>query len=377
MRRTAISTLCLTLILTAQTWAQGQISAVLPETKEQSRFSAEWRLRLQGYDIHDDRSQAKLVDIRTDIKAKYLLHRSLQLDIQPSLRLQSGQTQSVDGADKAENKILLNQAAAHYLPFSFLRMSAGALNQRHMHTDILVDSIAFPAARLEGLMKLGNTKTTLGMETAIPTSTSLSTNTKDLEATPSLNTASVKFQWQAARNLYWKASAGYFIYNNLPSAVAQKSNLLGNEVEKISEAQYTFMYKYEGIEASAELEFPVFSLLDIKAGAEYLQNQKAPSDQNTATRYFLAGEIHFSKDMDLVVEGSYFSIAPEAAVAYFNASSFETNRVGYSAESYLAFKKEGFNVGVKYTDAEVMYQREPQSREKTLMIKLETSYANL
>lgn len=377
MKRTAFSTLCLTLILTAQAWAQGQISTALPSAKEDSRFSAEWRLRLAGSDINDERSQSKLVDIRTDIKTKYLLSHSLMLDIQPSLRMQSGQTQSVDGADKAENKILLNQAAAHYLPFSSLRLSAGALNQRSMHTDILVDNIAFPAARMEALMKLGATKTSLSLETAIPTSTSLSTNTKELESTPSLNTASLKFQIQTARNLFWKISAGYFAFNNLPSAVAQQSNLLGNEVEKISEAQYAFIHKFEGIEASTELQFPVLTSLDLKAGAEYLQNQKAPSDQNTATRYYANAEIHFSKNLDLVVEGSYFSVAPEAAVAYFNAGGFETNRIGYSAESYLSFKKEGFNIGVKYTDAEVMFTRDPQSREKTLMIKLETSYANI
>lgn len=377
MKRTALSTLCLTLILTTQGWAQGQISTALPETKERSRFSAEWRLRLAGSDIKDQRSQSKVVDIRTDIKAKYLLGKSLHLDLQPSLRLQSGQTQSVDGADKAENKILLNQAAAHYLPFSFARLSAGALNQRHMHTGLLVDSLAFPAARLETMFRAGNTRTGVAFESAIPTSTSLSTNTKDLEPTPSLNSAALKFQWQAARNLYLKTSAGYFIYNNLPSSVAQQSNLLGNEVAKISEAQYAFVYKYEGYEASLEVAFPVFSLMDLKLGAEYLQNTKAPSQENSATRYFAAGEFELTGNMDLVVEGSYFSVAPEAAVAYFNAGGYETNRVGYSAESYLSFKKEGFNLGVKYTDSEVMFNRDPQSREKTLMIKLETFYANI
>lgn len=377
MKRTALSTLCLILILTAQGWAQGQISTALPETKESSRFSAEWRLRLAGSDVKDERSQSKVVDIRTDIKAKYLLGKSLHLDLQPSLRLQSGQTQSVDGADKAENKILLNQAAAHYLPFSFVRLSAGALNQRHMHTGLLVDSLAFPAARIEAMARAANTRTGLAVESAIPTSTSLSTNTKDLEPTPSLNSAALKFQWQAARNLYLKTSAGYFIYNNLPSSVAQQSNLLGNEVAKISDAQYAFIYKYEGYEASLEVAFPVFSLMDIKLGAEYLQNTKAPAKENSATRYFAAGEFELNGNMDLVVEGSYFSVAPEAAVAYFNAGGYETNRVGYSAESYLSFKKEGFNLGVKYTDSEVMFNRDPQSREKTLMIKLETFYANI
>ncbi|MEK2645885.1 hypothetical protein [Bdellovibrio sp. BCCA] len=377
MKRTAISTVCLIMILTAQTWAQGQISTALPETKKESKFSAEWRLRLSGSDVHDEQSQAKIVDIRAEIKAKYLLSSSLQLDIQPTLRLQSGQTQSVDGADKPENKITLNQAAAHYLPFQGLRLSAGALNQRHMHTQLLMDNLAFPAARMEGLLKYGNFKSSLALESAIPTSTSLSTNTKELEATPSLNGAALKLNWQAAKNLYWKTTAGYFVFNNLPSAVAQQSRLLGNEVDKISDAQYAFTNKYEGIEASTEFEFPVFSVLDLNIGGEYVMNQKAVSKDNQAYRYYANGEVHLTKNMDLVIGGSYFSVAPEAAVAYFNASGFETNRVGYAAESSLAFNKEGFLVGLKYIDSEVMFANTVQSREKTVFIKLETFYADL
>lgn len=377
MKRTAISTVCLIMILTAQTWAQGQISTALPEAKKESKFSAEWRLRLSGSDMHDEQSQSKVVDIRAEIKAKYLLSSSLQLDIQPTLRLQSGQTQSVDGADKPENKITLNQAAAHYLPFQGFRLSAGALNQRYMHTQLLMDNLAFPAARMEGLLKYGNFKASLAVESAIPTSTSLSTNTKELEPTPSLNSAALKLNWQASKDLYWKTTAGYFVFNHLPSAVAQQSRLLGNEVDKISDAQYAFMNKYEGIQASTEFEFPVFSALDINIGGEYLVNQKATSDNNQAYRYYANSEIHLSKNMDLIIGGSYFSVAPEAAVAYFNATGFETNRVGYAAESSLSFIKEGFLVGLKYVDAEVMFANAVQSREKTLFIKLETFYADL
>lgn len=377
MKRTALSTVCLILILTAQAWAQGQISTALPEANKDSKFSAEWRLRLSGSDVHDEQSQSKIVDIRTEIKAKYLLSNTLHLDIQPSLRLQSGQTQSVDGADKPENKISLSQAAAHYLPVQSVRLSAGALNQKYMHTGLLMDPIAFPAARVEGVLKSNEFKTSLAMESAIPTSTSLSTNTKELEPTPSLNSASLKLHWQSAKNLYWKNSVGYFIYNNLPSAVAQQSRLLGNEINKISDAQYAFTSEYQGMEASSELQFPLMNALDLTIGADYLINHKGPADQNTAYRYFTNGEFHLSKNLDLIVEGSYFSVAPEAAVAYFNAAGFETNRIGYSAESSLSFKKEGFNIGIKYTDAEVMFSNSIQSREKTLLIKLETFYASI
>lgn len=377
MKSAALSTVCLILILTTQAWAQGQNSIELPQATPAGRFSADWRLRLSGTDIHDEQSQAKIVDIRTEVRAKYLLNNSLSLDIQPSLRLQSGQTQSFDGADKPENKISLNQAAAHYLPMQSLKLSAGALNQKYMHTNLLIDPIAFPAARMAAAFKTGNFTTGFALESAIPTSTSLSTNTKELEATPSLNSALVKTTWKNADSISARVSAGYFAYNNLPSAVAQKSRLLGNEINKISEAQYSFVNKFEGFEAKGEVEFSMLSELNISLGAEFLINQKGPENMNKASTYFGKGEIHLSQNKDLIIGAGYFSIAPEAAVSYFNASAYETNRVGYMAEVALAFKKEAFTVGVKYTDAEVMFAHTFQSREKTLLIKLETSYANL
>lgn len=377
MKRSAFSTICLILILTVQTQAQGQNSIALPEANSTNKFAAEWRLRFSGTDVHDEQSQSKLVDIRTDVKATYTLSNSLYLDFQPTLRLQSGQTQSMDGADKPENKITLNQAAANYQPFQPLKFSAGALNQRYLHTGLLMDSIAFPAARSELSLKAGNLSTGLALESAIPTSTSLSTNTRELEATPSLNTATFKINWKNTQNLSWKMSAGYFAFNNLPSAVAQSARLLGNEVNKLSDAQYSFMYRYEGIEASTQLTFPVLASLDLTLGAEFLENQKAPTDLNKASLLSAKGEVPLNRNMNLIVGGGYFSIAPEAAVSFFNAGTFETNRVGYFAESALSFKKERFSIGFKYSDAEVMFSSTLQSREKTMIIQLETFYANI
>lgn len=377
MKQLVFWTFSLTLILTAQSWAQGQNFMSASESSPSNKFDASWRLSLAGTDRHDERSQAKLVDFRTDIKARYLLSHQLLLDVQPSLRLQSGQTQSVDGADKAENKIQLYQAAAHYAPLNSLQISAGALNQETMHTRLLIDRIAFPAARLTGKMKVDGFASSLALETAIPTSSSLSANTKELEPTPSLNSAILKMQISASPRQYAKASAGYFIYGNLPSAVAQASNLLGNTVHELSSADHKFAYHYEGYEAAAEVKYPVFFAVDLFAGAEYIQNTKTLSEYSRGTNLYVGTELYLKKDMQFVVEGSYFSVAPDAAVAFFNAGGYETNRVGYAAETAFSFRKQGFKVGLKYIDSEVMFIDEAQTREKTLLIKLETFYAQI
>lgn len=377
MKRAALATYFLITVQAFSALGQGQSAMPMAEAKPEGKFSAEWRLRLSGNDRHDEQSQSKTVDIRTDFKARYLLNSSLQLDIQPAFRLQSGQTQSIDGADKPESKISLNQAAVHYLPFKSLRLSAGALHQRHIHTQLLMDELAFPAARSEFLVKSGDFKTSFALETAIPTSTSLSTNTKELEATPSLNTAAIKLNWQAEKNFFWKNSVGYFAFNNLPSAVAQKSGLLGNEVDKISDANFAFRNKFEGVEISSDLVFPVFNFMDVMARAEYIQNVKAQPGYNTATFYALGGVFHAAKSIDILLSGGYFETAPESVVSYFAANTWQSNRVGYVAETAVSFLNDGFLIGLKYVDAELMYSNAVQSREKSLWLKLETFYAGI
>jgi hypothetical protein len=366
----------MTLLLAATAQGQGQSSLSLNKETVRSPFSGEWQVGISGADSQDERSQSKKVDFRLGVKAKYELTSYLLLDIQPVVRLQSGQTQSVDGADSAENKILLNQAAVDLHTDNF-RLLAGALYQPALHSELLVDRMAFPGARAQAMIKTSQIETGVSVETAIPTSTSLSANTGELEPTPSLNTASINFNWEASKRAYWRTKAGYFSFADLPSAVAQKSGLLGNSVNTISEADSEFKFEHQGIEASTSLSIPVFNRFTITAGGDYLQNQKAPSDLNTATFIWGGGEIYFSRNFSWAVRGGPFSVAPEAAVSYFNSTGTETNRVGYVVETIFKFQRERFNLSVKYMDAELLYESTEQSREKTLTIKLETSYANI
>lgn len=343
---------------------------------KEDKLTTEWRLRFAGVGSNDEQSQSKYIDFKLDLRSKYTLHHNLVLDIQPSLRLISGQSQTIDGADKLENKILLSQAAAHFTPFNFLRMSAGALNQRYIHNSLLVDDLAFPAARTLGQIKTDNIETGLAIETAIPTSTSLSTNTKELEPTPSLNSAEFVFKW-SNKDSFLKSNLGYFIFNNLPSSVAQQSMLLGNTVSNFSDAKYSFVNKYEGFEASTEIQFQCNKYFDLISQLEYLKNTQVLDQDSSGYKVMLGTNLHLISNIDWAMKGSYFSIAPDAAVAFFNSRNYETNRIGYSAESTLAFKKENFKVGIQFSETEVMFNNPVQTKQKSLMIKMETFYANI
>jgi hypothetical protein len=379
MLKWLLSSFCLILILSLNAHAQGQNAIALPDDSEAapSKIDAEWRASLRGFSDHDEQSQHNVVETRLDFKALYHLNPSLFLDFQPSFRFLSGATQSVDGADKADNKLLLSQAAVHYSPMDVATLSAGALYQRTLHTQILIDRLSFPAARIESALKAGSFESAIALEEAVPTSASFSTNTQQLEGTPTMTTAALRFQWKSYKDFYWQNSIGYVTYQNLPSVVAQQSSMLGNTVDSMSETQYKFRYDYQAIEAQSELKIPAMSFLNLIAHGEYLQNQKAPSDMGSA--YLASGgtEILFSKAFTMSMTLGYFSLAPDSSISYFNATNFETNRIGYFAETVFTFPKEKFNIRVQYRDADVMYTSPTQSRDKMMFIQLETFYAKI
>jgi hypothetical protein len=377
MKSAAITAFCLTLILAGQAMAQGTSVTTLSNDSETKKFSAEWRMSMKGQSQEDEQTQAKYVDLRLELKSKYVLTNSLYIDFQPAMRVVSGQSQTIDGADSMKNAILLNQAGLMFKPASFFQLAAGALDQRYNHTSLLIDSIAFPSARMQSLFRTGSLVSGFVVESAIPTSTSLSTNTQEKEPTPSLNSASVRMNFIPSKNGYWKNKVGYFAYSNLPSAVAQQSMLLGNEVNTISDAHYEFINKYAGVEAGTEISVPVSTLFDLTLDAEYVKNTQAADDVNSAYTVKGGAKIHVSAALDFNLFAKYYSVAPEAAVAYFNARGYETNRIGYEVGSYFSFLKQGFDLGATYRDSEVMFSNTVQSRQKLIMIKLETFYANI
>ncbi len=378
MKFVAVLSILAFLAWTQQVQAEGLVAtSVSKKTSPSSKkFLAEWRLALAGADRKDEDSQEKKIETRLELRSRYLLTTDLYLQLDPLLRMESGQTQSYNGADKPENKIVLREASLNYNPAPFVALSAGALQQQRLHTSLLVDRLAFPGARVA----LGPQRNDLHLfafaESAIPTSTSLSTNTKELEATPSLDTAGVLAQVRSA-TFDFKFGGNYFQFRNLPSAVAMDSRLLGNDVYQISDAAYTFKYDFAGWEGLTSFGFWVVPQVQLSFQIEYLLNTQAPADLNSG--YSLATTVKFDPNSSTGYEltGSYYQVEPEAAVSYFNAGRYQTNRVGYQTEAFVNFKKHDFRLGLRYGESEVIYTNITQSREKMMALLLETFYADL
>lgn len=343
-----------------------------------SPLEASWRMALSGVDAQDSQSSSKYVGVGLEARSKYHLLPDLYFALDPLIRFENGSYQTIDGTRKNESGLYLKEAAAHWQFLQGSDLSAGALNQTKVHSELLVGDQAFPAVRADvQIFKIGNFQTLVTAEQAIPTSSSLATNTTGVESTPRFLSASLALNYEASLG-HWRTRLGTFSYDNLPSTVATESGFRGNTVISLTEAESKFVYEYQGVEALTSLRTPVMRGWDVLADASYLQNNKARAELSRAYAASIGSEFYFIGRKSLEMKLTSFRIEPDAAVAFFNSNKFyNTNRVGYSYESFMNFKRYNFRLGARYTEAEVIFLNPTQSREKSLMLILETAYANI
>ncbi len=341
-------------------------------------LSLAWKANLAGASSQDPQSSSKYIDFNLDFRLKYWLAPSVFFNLEPQVKYETGSFESFDGERKSESGIYFNEASAQWLFANASTFAIGALDQSTSHTALLMTE-SFPAARLrwQALSRSG-VNTEIELKQAVPTSKSMNTETKTSETTPAFTTAAIALNYEPQTDYFWKNRLGAFRYENLPNSVAYTSSLRGNTVTSQTSNDALFVYQYEGLEGQSEVRFPVAKGWDFFGSASYLQNNKAPEKYNKAYSATVGSEFFFvgRKSLDLALTS--FRIEPDASVASFSSAKyFYTNRVGYSLEAFLNFKKYDFKVGASYSEAELIFLSPTQSRENNLLLKMETNYANI
>jgi len=320
---------------------------------------------------------SSVVDISLELDLKYRLNSEFYIDFKPEAVFQSGYIQSVDANDNSQGRFVIHQAAGHWLPLSTSLLSMGALDQSQWHSPLLIGRQAFPGLRwTQRWYNQNSQRWTTFVEASIPTSSSLSPNTNEKEPIPSLTTGGLRWKFNPSNISSTEVRLNYFSYQKIPLSVSTASVLLGNtpRSEKINEVMDAFLYEYEGVEAASRFRWPLIGSFDFLLKADTIQNLKAPSDQNKAYLISSGFATRVDSTKEIETQGLYFRTEPDAIVAAYSSSDyFRANRVGYGAQVDLKWPKSKFKIGVSYTEAEVLFESPTQSREKNILIKLESN----
>ncbi|MBX2986902.1 MAG: hypothetical protein KF802_03305 [Bdellovibrionaceae bacterium] len=338
----------------------------------------QWRMELSGRDFDSRETSTKLVNFRFDLQLKYRLSEDVLLKIAPAARLQSGATQSSDGRLSPENKIYFREASALWRAGSFALLKAGALDMGETHSPLLLDPRPFPAARAQISYGDGDWRLSLLAEGAVPTTVGLNTNQGEKEPTPVFQSYSLRHDWKSGP--LWKGMlrAGAFAFSALPTSLANDSRLLGNTVDTVSDTESRFRERYAGVEAQGELRFPLPGPVDGRLRASHVRNTSAPDGFNQASQFAADLTWRWDTRRDLLLGAEAFRAEPDAAVASFVQDAYSgTNRAGYRVDAGIAFgKRKAARLVGGAGESQLIYQNSPQSRERFVIMKLETDYAD-
>ena len=342
-------------------------------------LNASWAVSLDAKHADDEFANQKTQSsVGLKFNFGYDLTSFLNMQVNPRVTSRNGYIQAADSASAPKaSSIDINEASANLHDKEWVQLSLGALNQSEQFSSLLIDSdLAFPALRLAvNVGEKAKSYAGLYAEAAVPTSSSLTTNSKDFEKTPSFTAAGLRGKLNS-QGWTLKGRASYFEYRDLPTTVATDSTVLGNTpLNTPQSASNEFLYEYRGVEGGLSTRLDVNRNLGFEVEGSAVQNQAAPSGLNQAYSAKAKMDL-WTRQLKWTPSFEYFDLQPDSVVAYYNSDAYQTNRVGYLAGIALQYHKM-FKVEFKGGERDVAFETATQSRERFFSLTLETLNALL
>lgn len=341
------------------------------ETQEEKKWSGSLGLILQGRRFDSQTTQRSLSIFTAYGSFNYAPIEAIKFNLSPAFSYSNGYIQTKDKTDAAKSTWSVSNASVQLIPSSYFSATLGALDQNGIHQNIIFDSIAFPAAKIDASTSTENDfVATAFAQSAIVTSVTLSTEQKDSEPIPTFQSAGVAAQ---LKNTPVEGNLKAYTYQfaNLPSLVADDASKVGNSTTVIGSNPRRFTYEYKGYLASGMIKLTTLKLLSPGVSSQWIQNSQAPKgmNQGTITRFFIDSQVSASTKISPYYE--FFRIEPDATVASLNDGRYNTNRVGFQTGLALDIKNL-FKATLSGGDRDVIYTNTPQERERLWNLRLET-----
>lgn len=325
--------------------------SALAETK------AQWTAALYGRSTDDRFSSSRTVGLAGVVHFQHDLSEKLQSRFLGGIVLETGSSSALFTSEfEPRSRILLQEASLRWRVINPVSVLAGALDQRHHGSPLLIESGTFPAAMLAVDSRLEHWILHFDSQAAIPTSQSLSTRSTGKENTPLLLTQKAILGWENSDGLKLLFRGTYFQYRNLTRGVAADSRFYGNTVVGIAQAS-RFLYQYEGFELGPDLVIPFGSRAKWTAGGSFLQNNKGPrrADQGL---YAYTGLRFQTNSFALSPKIEWYRNEADSAPAFYTSEKFgHNNRKGSGVSLKLELPATGLEIDLKMRRSRLIEQR--------------------
>lgn len=338
-------------------------------------IKAGWNLGLVGESFANEKEQAQLTGFGIGAQLRYGLLSTLELRAAGRMTLQSGYAQSQFGDNVSSSGVRMSEAVLSLKPSPSVAIEAGAIDQAHLLTALVVDSQPFPGVVEK--ISFGGKRLNLEVKAqqAIPTSTTLSTKAVESENTPTFLTETLTLKSELSERTQVMGYVTHYAYSGLPSKVAEDSELHGNTVSEITQTRYRFTHDFDGFILGGAAKLAINQKTDWLVAGYMVQNQKAPATYNQAQHALTSVKFALPDDVDLSIGGDAFFAESDVAPAFYNNAALgHNNRAGWAARVKAIFKEAGFEIGGRFIRSDVINPSLLQSRQDYILLEFETLY---
>lgn len=229
-------------------------------------------------DVRDSRFvQARIWSLRPEIKMKYRLLENVSFDSELEAYLETGSNDSLYLAEyRPRREVFMNSGKLVYRPLQWLSLDLGARNQDFFESPLFLTETAFAGIGQKIKFNIANIKIKIEAQQTIANNQNLSTrlNVVD-EGTPKFYSESIGASIQNS-NFEFSVTYSLWRFENLSRSVAHQSRFMGNQVNGTTQENASFLYRYQGHNTFARLQFRLQEL-SLHLSGHYLHNNQSPN----------------------------------------------------------------------------------------------------
>ncbi len=371
-------------------WCTKSTLALIPFTLAVSSFAASndyefvavegsslsTSLNMNATNLESNKNNAKLFGVSLGANYAWEMNDSLVFDLGVGVNLEKGSsnTSRDNNEYEASNSISLKEAKITYRPIQSLSLIGGALKQDYIEAPMLLSSSAFLGLRQEATAEISEIKITIGAQQVIPNNKNTSERLGNVEeGNPVFYNEFVDIRTNK-KTANVGVRVQHFAFDKLSNSVASTSHKFGNTPSGVL-GNSDFVSSFVGWHTGVDGEVNIDNNISLNSKYNYLLNTAANDGHNKGTLIGV-GAKYKSNDQVYGISLESFNVESEAAVAYYNSSSYgHTNKKGQRIGLAFENEVENFNVEGSFSTNKVIDKSNTnQSDERVITIKFGKSY---
>jgi hypothetical protein len=333
-----------------------------------------------GFSLYGNGSQAVETQSRiagTEIEARFqhLLHPQIEIRLAGSVQLETGAARLRWAEDFRPKQIQrLKEAQVRWTPWDAITLVAGAVDQLHWRSPLLLQRQSFPALYEKGELRASGFYLRVEAQQAVPADTS------SLQPWGNWPSGMPGFYFERATAGYElpdtveiAAHLSHFLFENLSGPSAYQAQFLGNTVNGVGAAT-AYAFGFQGYEGALQAKGRIGHFYP-GMEASFLNNLAAPIDKargwrlSTQVGWEVRGGIRFTPQWE------WFEVASDAAPSFYNDRVFgHGNRRGMGLQLAALWSHSGIEAAARWVRSRPVSPNPYQSDMDWVQLSLSTDY---